>query len=267
MNRYLLPAGYEFQKVQNDYERLLAGKELFDRGTLEALDAAKDNNERHEQLKRIHDDLLPFYDDVPAVAPELMRVAADAIKKARDTATIPIETAFGDLDGQTAEHVANEALKLIEDLRYVDIERTFRVLCDLYVTAHTSEERKLILRSFEALARHDLDRWKQVGFGVQNLLHDAISALSDAEKKALRPVITDMCGLFLITAAGHNLAVQLRQLAPCCPTRFDCIRGVSERRSGTPFRPAPSGKFADRKDERGAGTQWRHAVSDGRRTR
>jgi ppGpp synthetase/RelA/SpoT-type nucleotidyltranferase len=49
MNKYLLPAGYEFQKVQHDYERLLAGKELFDRRTLETLDTAKDNNERYEQ--------------------------------------------------------------------------------------------------------------------------------------------------------------------------------------------------------------------------
>ncbi len=73
MNQHLLPAGYEFQKVQHDYERLLEGKELFDRGTLEALDTAKDNNERHEQLERVRKDLLPFYDDVPAIAPEVIR--------------------------------------------------------------------------------------------------------------------------------------------------------------------------------------------------
>ena len=73
MNQHLLPAGYEFQKVQHDYERLLEGKELFDRGTLEALDTAKDNNERHEQLERVRKDLLPFYDDMPAIAPEVIR--------------------------------------------------------------------------------------------------------------------------------------------------------------------------------------------------
>jgi ppGpp synthetase/RelA/SpoT-type nucleotidyltranferase len=77
MNQYLLPAGYEFQKVQHDYERLLKGKKLFDRGTLEALGSAKDNNERHEQLERIRKDLLPFYDDVPAIAPEVIHIAAD----------------------------------------------------------------------------------------------------------------------------------------------------------------------------------------------
>jgi hypothetical protein len=197
MNRYLLPAGYEFQKVQQDYERLLAGKELFDRGTLEALDAAEDNNDRYEKLKRIREDLLPLYDDVRAVAPEVIGVAADAIKKARNTAAIPIETAFGNFAGRTVEHVADEALHLVDELRYVDIESTFRVLCDLYVTARSDGERKRISQSLEGLARHHLEAWKQVGFGVQKVLYDAISALPQAEKTALLPVIAAMCGLFL----------------------------------------------------------------------
>ena len=144
MNRYLLPAGYEFQKVQHDYERLLAGKELFDRATLEALEAAEDNNERHEQLKRIRENLLPFYDDVSAVAPEVIRLAAEAIKKARDTPPIPVNTAFGDFDGHTAEQVASEALQLIDDLRYVNIELTFHTLRELYLTARSNDERKRV---------------------------------------------------------------------------------------------------------------------------
>ena len=39
MDQYLLPAGYEFQKVQHDFQRLMQGKELFDRDALAALDA------------------------------------------------------------------------------------------------------------------------------------------------------------------------------------------------------------------------------------
>lgn len=44
MDEYLLPAGYELQKVQYDYERLMQGKALVDRGTLEVLAQCKDNN-------------------------------------------------------------------------------------------------------------------------------------------------------------------------------------------------------------------------------
>jgi hypothetical protein len=199
MNKYLLPAGYEFQKVQHDYERLLAGKELFDRGTLANLETAKDNNERYELLHRIREDLLPFYDDIRAVGPELIGRAADAIKKARDTATTPIETTFGNLQGYTAQYVTNEGLQLIDDLRYIDIELTFRVLCDLYMTARSDEERKRILQSVEKLARYDLNAWRRVGFGVQKVLYDATCTLSEAEKATLRPLIADMCSIFLET--------------------------------------------------------------------
>jgi len=89
MNKYLLPAGYEFQVVQQDYERLLKGKELFDRGTLEALDTARNNNERYEYLRRIKEDSLPFYDDVPSVAPELIRASSNAVKQGRSSTTEP----------------------------------------------------------------------------------------------------------------------------------------------------------------------------------
>ena len=233
MNRYLLPAGYEFQKVQHDYERLLAGKDLFDRGTLEALEAAKDNNERHDQLRRIREDLLPFYDDASAVAPEVIRLAAEAIKKARYTQPIPVNTAFGDFDGHTAEQVASEALQLIDDLRYAEIERTFHVLCDLYLTARSNEERKRIFQSFEALACHDLEVWKQVGFGVQKALYDAIRSLEEAEKQALRSVITGMCGLFLNAelegATWHFNSVSLTRAAVTPSSAYEEFRnGVLE---------------------------------------
>jgi ppGpp synthetase/RelA/SpoT-type nucleotidyltranferase len=229
MNQYLLPAGYEFQKVQQDYERLLAGKELFDRGTLEALGQAKDNNERQEQLQRIRKALLPFYDDVPAIAPDVMRRVAKSIKDARDAPTILIETPFGDFDGRTAQNVADEGLQLIEDLRFVDVALTFKLLCDLYLGAQTEEERKRISQSFEALARNDLNVWKQVGFGVQKTLYEAILALPEGEKKALRPVIVSLCDEFLDTelqgTTWHFDSVSLQRGAVHASAGYSEFRG------------------------------------------
>ncbi|MGY8682908.1 RelA/SpoT domain-containing protein [Bradyrhizobium sp. UFLA05-153] len=228
MNQYLLPAGYEFQKVQHDYERLLAGKALIDRGTFEVLENAKDNNERYEQLSRIRKDLLPLYDDVPAITPELIRLAAVAIKAARDTPTIKIETEFGSFDGRTAEQVANEALQLIDNVRYVDIDLTFGTLCDLYITASSDEERKRILESVETLAKHDLNAWRQVGFGVQKVLYDAICGLPDPQKHALRPVITAVCRQFLDTdlqgTTWHFNSVSLERAAVPASTAYTDFR-------------------------------------------
>jgi len=53
MNKHLIPAGYEFQRVQYDFDRLRQGKELFDRNTVEALKTANDNNARYELLQRM----------------------------------------------------------------------------------------------------------------------------------------------------------------------------------------------------------------------
>lgn len=64
MDKYLLPAGYEFQRVQHDYERLQQGKELFDRDAIRSLEVAKSNNERYELLSSLKEYVLPNYDDV-----------------------------------------------------------------------------------------------------------------------------------------------------------------------------------------------------------
>ncbi len=170
---------------------------LFDRGALEALGQAKDNNERLEWLHRIRTELLPLYDDLPAVAPDVIRKVAEAIKQARTSPAVPMTSALGDLDGRTAEHVTDEALQIIDGLHFVDISFTFRVLCHLYLTAVSDEERKRISQSFEALARNDVNVWKQVGFGVQRVLYDEIQALPENEKAELRPVIISLCELFL----------------------------------------------------------------------
>ena len=142
MNEHLIPAGYEFQRVQYDFERLQQGKELFDRNTVEALKTADDNNARYEQLQRVKNDLLPFYDDLPAVAPAIVRNIVEAIKKARTTATKEIETPLGNLPGHTAEEVVNAGIEIIEVLSYADVQETFRVLCDLYVSSATDGERR-----------------------------------------------------------------------------------------------------------------------------
>jgi ppGpp synthetase/RelA/SpoT-type nucleotidyltranferase len=92
MDEYLLPAGYEFQKVQHDFQRLMQGKELFDRGTIEALDASIDNNERHEILRSLHEYVLPNYDDIAAIYPELLAALLRAVDHAGTAATRPIET-------------------------------------------------------------------------------------------------------------------------------------------------------------------------------
>jgi ppGpp synthetase/RelA/SpoT-type nucleotidyltranferase len=189
MNKYLLPAGYEFQTVQHDFERLQQGKELFDRNTIEALKTADNNNDRYEHLRRVKNDLLPFYDDVPAITPEVMRAVVAAIKGAQNTPVKEIETPLGNMPGHTAERITDAGLEIIEELRYVGVQETFRVLCDLYVSASTDEQRGRIIKTVERLAHNNLSIWQQAGCAVQKMLQEAISTLNDADRAAVRPVV------------------------------------------------------------------------------
>jgi ppGpp synthetase/RelA/SpoT-type nucleotidyltranferase len=189
MNQHLIPAGYEFQKVHYDFERLREGKELFDRNTVEALKTAGDNNARYELLRRVKSDLLPFYDDVPAVAPGIIRATADAIKQGRTTATKEIETPLGNLPGHDVEQVVNAGIEIIEELSYVDVQETFQVLCELYVSAARAEERRRIIQAAERLANNDLDVWRQAGFAVQKLLQECMTAITDDDRDGVQPVV------------------------------------------------------------------------------
>jgi ppGpp synthetase/RelA/SpoT-type nucleotidyltranferase len=132
MDEYLLPAGYELQKVQHDFERLMQGKALFDRGTLETLAKCDNNNDRHQILSTIREYFIPNYDDVQGIYPELCRALVDAVRAARTSEPKPIESAFGTLSGNTAERVTTLAINLLQDLRYVDIDRTFQSLADIF---------------------------------------------------------------------------------------------------------------------------------------
>jgi ppGpp synthetase/RelA/SpoT-type nucleotidyltranferase len=197
MREHLLPAGYEFQKVQDDYERLMQGKELFDRGAIEALEQSADNNDRNELLARIREHIIPYYDDPASVYPDLRRALTSMIKKARETKQRAIETPFGTLPGKSGEAVTTAALEILEYLRYVDVEGTFEALCEILPGAAAASETKRILRTVEELATNDLEIWKQSGPVVQALLVAKSASFDSEARQRLRPVIWTVCSAAL----------------------------------------------------------------------
>jgi ppGpp synthetase/RelA/SpoT-type nucleotidyltranferase len=194
MKTHLLPAGYEFQKVLDDHERLLNGKELLDRGALKALSKCTDNNTRHELLERFRDYVLPNYDDPRSVYPEIKEQLVAAVVAARLTKPRPIETPFGNLPGITAEGVVEVASDILTNFRYVDIEITFDAVCELFPGTQTEKERKHLLNVAERLAQHNLDVWKQVGPYVQTVLVQKIRQLDRVSWNTIRPVLIEVLG-------------------------------------------------------------------------
>jgi ppGpp synthetase/RelA/SpoT-type nucleotidyltranferase len=189
MDKYLLPAGYEFQRVQHDYERLRQGKELFDQNVLAALQTAEDNNERYELLTSLKDQVLPNYDDVPAIYPDLITPLTLTVERARRTPTKPINTPFGELAGKTAADVVRVVVEIFEMLRYVDIDRTFNVLCKIFRDESDEQTGKRVLDAIQSLAKYDLAVWERVGPQVQSVLIDAVEQMSAEDRETVRPLI------------------------------------------------------------------------------
>lgn len=188
MRRYLAPAGYEFQKVLIDAERLASGKALFDEGALSALDASSDNNERHDVLDRFISYLLPHYDDYASVSADILAAVTRAVKQARATEVMPIDTPFGSLPGHTPDDIVRQAGQVIEYLRYADVTLTLDTIADLHGSAPGSEEKDLWCKAAAALAKHDVKAWQRVGPRVQTLLVDCLRALPADKLLAIRPV-------------------------------------------------------------------------------
>lgn len=192
--KYLLPAGYEFQKIASDFQRLVEGKALFDGDALEAIVEATDNNARAEALERFAENVLPLYDDLQAVYPEIVTRLVEAADRARTTPAIVIETPYGTLPAKTYSEIIKAIADILTRYRYLDIKATFDALCKLYGWGGNEDEQKPLLELGKALAKHQLHVWRQYGPIAQEMLVNQIEMFDDDERRSLQPLLTSMLG-------------------------------------------------------------------------
>ena len=187
----LIPAGYEFQKIVDDYNRLASGKELFDKGAMKLLAESKDNNERHELLERFKAYVLPHLDDPAGAHAEIRAAVVAAMQAARTTAAKPISTQWGDLPGKTPDDIVGLAADILDNLRYLGadaVQATLDALCELFAGAVSPKERARILKSVKTLAAHSYEVWKSGGPIVQDILVTRIRGWDSGTLEALRTV-------------------------------------------------------------------------------
>jgi ppGpp synthetase/RelA/SpoT-type nucleotidyltranferase len=177
MDRYLIPAGYEIQKAQQDYERVLQGKAWFDQDIVQRLDQAQNNNERYEVLSGLKDYTIPYYDDLPAAYGKFGPALLRAVQVARVTATVPIETSFGQMKGIQADMLTRLVVEIIDSVRYVDVIGTLQLLIDLYPSEADERIRKQIVNVAEHLAEFDINVYQKVGPNLQLALLDYLGGL------------------------------------------------------------------------------------------
>ena len=188
MDKYLIPAGFEIQKAQQEYERVLQGKELFDKDIVKLLDNAKNNNERYEILTGLKDYAIPNYDDLPAAYEGLKDPLLRVVESARATDLVPIETAFGDMQGFAGDAVTRLVVEIVDYLRYVDVVGSLQLLIDIFRGEPSDDARQQIVNVVKQLAEYNIDAYHQVGPMIQMALVDHLGGMSDAEVDSVRPI-------------------------------------------------------------------------------
>jgi ppGpp synthetase/RelA/SpoT-type nucleotidyltranferase len=189
MDKYLIPAGYEFQKAQQDFERLLQGKVLFDKDIANLLDNAQNNNERYEILSGLQDYAIPNYDDRPAAYKGLKGPLLRAVKAARAKEPVPIETTYGNnIDGFKSDTVTRLVVEIVESLRYADPVGTLQLLIDIYRDEPNEDIRGQIVNTIKKLSEYNIDAYNQVGPMLQMALVDHLAGMSDVEVDNIRPI-------------------------------------------------------------------------------
>ena len=179
MREHLLPAGYLFQRIATDVDRLAEGKMLFDKGVLDAALTAGNNNDRYEALVRLKENVLPYYDDLPGILPEIRDKLKRTWLAADATETVPHETPFGDYPGWDPHLVTAQIAEIFEQYRYIHPDENYALIRDLYVSTSDPKSRERLLRLAKSLAQPTMQVWERYGPLIQTQLAKSLSDETD----------------------------------------------------------------------------------------
>lgn len=211
---YLVPAGYEFQKVAADYDRLIEGKALADEKPLDAIVAAPNNNLRFEALLRFKELVLPLYDNLAESYPVIVDRLIAAAQAARATAPVAVVTPFGNFAGKTFEQLLVPIGEILSYYRYVDPAKTFAAALALDDLAESPDAAKGVIKLVEGLTNFNF-HLSDHGLGVQETLLDAIDHLGpeawDAHQRLLTPMLGNMLSLEVSATTHHSARVEFRR--------------------------------------------------------
>ena len=189
MRKHLIPAGYIFQKIINDFDRLIEGKTLFDEGAIDAVVNAADNNERYDAVDRLKDHVLPYFDDVATEYPIVREKLKEAWLRAEDTPVTPRQTDYPD---ETPDRVTGVIMEIFQQYRYLDFQATYELICELFVQAKGQASRDQLLKLSESLSAYTLWICEHYGSAVQIELVDRLK--SQPDRQVIAPVAIKILG-------------------------------------------------------------------------
>ena len=202
MQNYLIPAGYEFQKVINDFERLTLGRKIFEDDILSSISECTDNNILYELLSKLNSYVIPNHNNLEAIHLEIRENIFKALTRARKRQSADINTPFGNTAGHTIVGLLSISIEILNKLSYLSesaVTETVEVICRLYESTDNSDEHKQLISFAKSFSRYELQICESVGPQVQKLIVDKISTFDNARLEKLQPILLEIIETLLST--------------------------------------------------------------------
>lgn len=178
--RCLARAGYIFQMVESNMQRIEKVKDLFDANALDEALETGEIDKLSTALAELDNEILPNHNDSPAIFLEMR----EKLKKS----WILLEKATNAL-GETESGISVEKLKIcqisghicsiINDYRYIYPDETYIFLRDLYLQTSHEWLRAQLIDLAKSLAKNDYEVWQYFGPEIQVILADLLKQEKD----------------------------------------------------------------------------------------
>ena len=195
---HIIQAGYEFQKIYDDLQRLSVGKSIYDRQILKEVSSSINNHERYTLLNQYRQYTLPYFDDINREFPEVVDIVKSSLQAAKSSENILINTSFGSFPGKNNSDVFIECLQILDYIRYVDPEKIFTEFLKIYDDPEY-QDKKSILTKIKNLAEFNYKVLEKAGYFVQECLCLYISRFDSTAMLKLKAVIVQICESFFKT--------------------------------------------------------------------
>ncbi|UAL47736.1 RelA/SpoT domain-containing protein [Sutcliffiella horikoshii] len=132
MKNQIKPASYTFEFINERFEKLKQGKQIFDVNFLQSIMFALSRNEVYEKVSLLHQFIIEFGDKTPDGF-NLTEFIPKIIQKSRELETTDVETALGSMYGFEHYHVVEKCLDILNQIRYLYLEDTLDILLILSI--------------------------------------------------------------------------------------------------------------------------------------
>ena len=189
LKNHFLDAEYLLQKIECDKEKLLEEKVFIEKGGLEQLWSCKNNDDRYDILVKYKEFVLPFqkYKDQENI--KISQQLVEVIEVARKSYETPIHTVAGITSRQSYLDIIQISIYILVEFPYIDTEKKFPLLCELFISRKSDLEIDHILNAIEQISCYKYVEVKKFNLFDQFKICRQIEKFSEKQYKLLTPVI------------------------------------------------------------------------------